>query len=189
MSDWEKIKIGNFLTRYKEPVDIQDDVVYKRVTIKTKHKGVQIRDQEIGRKIGTKKQWKVKEGQFILSRIDARFGAMGMIPKEVDGAIVTNDFLAFEVNENVLQKYLFLQLLKSPLFQDACRKASRGVTQRKRVNEDFLLNYEIEIPKIQKQEEIVEMIKKYDQLEVKIAESKKYAELLKQAFLAEAFKS
>lgn len=190
MSKWKKIKIGELLTRYKEPVDIQDGVVYNRVTIKTKHKGVKIRDQEIGAKIGTKKQWKVKEGQFILSRIDARFGALGMIPKEVDGSIVTNDFLAFDVNENILKKYLFLQLLKSPIFLDACRKASRGVTQRKRVDEDFLLNYEITIPQIERQEKIVRMIQnsetKCKQLDLKNYEQKAVLKELRAQILQDA---
>ena len=34
-----------------------------------------------------------RRGQFILSRIDARNGALGIVPSELDEAIVTNDFL------------------------------------------------------------------------------------------------
>jgi len=190
MKKWQKVKIGDLLTRYKEPVEVRDDVLYKRVTIRTKHKGVGIRDEEIGKKIGTKKQWLVKEGQFILSRIDARFGAMGMIPKEVDGAIVTNDFLSFDVNKNTIEQYLFYQLLKSPIFLEACKKASRGVTQRKRINEDFFLGYELTIPRRDAQKELcakIELAEKgQETLKNRIENQKTYLKNLKKQILQDA---
>lgn len=190
MSKWQKVKIGDLLTRYKEPVVVRDNILYKRVTIRTKYKGVEIRDEEIGKKIGTKKQWLVKEGQFILSRIDARFGAMGMIPKEVDGAIVTNDFLAFDVNKNTIEQYLFYQLLKSPIFLEACKKASRGVTQRKRINEDFFLGYELIIPSRDAQKELCSKIelaeKGQETLKNQIDNQKTYLKNLRKQILQDA---
>ena len=190
MSRWQKVKIGDLLTRYKEPVEVRDNILYKRVTIRTKHKGVEIRDEEIGKKIGTKKQWLVKEGQFILSRIDARFGAMGMIPKEVDGAIVTNDFLAFDVNKNTIEQYLFYQLLKSPIFLEACKKASRGVTQRKRINEDFFLGYELTIPRRDAQKALcakIELAEKgQETLKNQIENQKIYLKNLRKQILQDA---
>ncbi len=192
MSEWRKVKIGKFLTRCKEAVEIKDDVLYKRVTIRTKHKGVKIRDEQIGHKIGTKKQWRVKDGQFILSRIDARFGAMGMIPQELKGAIVTNDFLAFDIDEKVINKHLFCQLLKSPIFLDACRKASRGITQRKRVNEEFFLNYEVLIPDPIIQEKIANKIniveEKQKNLRTQIENQKTYLKNLRSQILQDAIK-
>ena len=77
---WKKVKIGDFLKRSKIPVDIEDNQYYKRVTIRTKHQGVSLRDEIIGKKIGTKKQFILKKGQFVLSKIDARYGAFGIAP-------------------------------------------------------------------------------------------------------------
>jgi type I restriction enzyme S subunit len=132
----------------------------------------------------------VKEGQFILSRIDARFGAMGMIPKEVDGAIVTNDFLAFDVNKNTIEQYLFYQLLKSPIFLEACKKASRGVTQRKRINEDFFLGYELTIPRRDAQKELcakIELAEKgQETLKNQIENQKTYIRNLRKQILQDA---
>jgi type I restriction enzyme S subunit len=42
-------------------------------------------------------------GQFITSRIDARNGAMGLVPKSLDGALVTNDFPLFDLNTERLE--------------------------------------------------------------------------------------
>lgn len=64
ISDNNDVKpIRSFLKRIKNPIDIEDDKTYKRVTIKTNHNGISLRDEEIGIKIGTKKQFTVKPNQ------------------------------------------------------------------------------------------------------------------------------
>lgn len=153
-------RIGDILTRYKAPVSVEDDVTYKQVTIRTNYKGVVLRGTQNGATIGTKNQWRVSAGQFILSRIDARNGAFGIIPEELEGAIVTNDFLAFDINEDEVEREFFNVFLQSPVFLEACIKASRGNTNRKRVDEDFFLNYEVSLPPLPEQHELIEQINK-----------------------------
>jgi len=60
--NWKTIKFRDFLHRSRLPVDITDKESYKRVTIRIKHQGVSLRDTEIGKKIGTKKQFILKGG-------------------------------------------------------------------------------------------------------------------------------
>lgn len=91
-------KISNFLQRNKNTITIKNDVIYYRVTIKLYNKGVQKRDKVNGENIGTKKQYLVKSGQFIISKIDARNGAFGIVPEYLDGAITTADFLSYDIN-------------------------------------------------------------------------------------------
>ncbi len=150
--------IRDILTRNKTPVTVQDQVTYKQVTIRTNYRGVELRGTKSGSEIGTKNQWVVSPGQFILSRIDARNGAFGIIPDELDGAIVTNDFLAFDLNENEVEREFFNAFLQSPQFLEACIKASRGNTNRKRVEEAFFLNYEIDLPPLTEQQELIQRI-------------------------------
>ena len=151
---------GDLLTRHKTPVTIQDAVIYKQVTIRTNYKGVVLRGTKMGVEIGTKNQWRVSAGQFILSRIDARNGAFGIIPKELEGAIVTNDFLAFDVNEDEVEREFFNVFLQSPVFLDACIKASRGNTNRKRIEEDFFLAFELNLPPLSQQRRLITKINK-----------------------------
>ena len=153
-------RIGDLLTRHKTPVAVQDDVTYKQVTIRTNYKGVVLRGTKMGAEIGTKNQWQVSAGQFILSRIDARNGAFGIIPKELEGAIVTNDFLAFDVNEGEVEREFFNVFLQSPVFLDACIKASRGNTNRKRIEEDFFLAFELNLPPLPQQRHLITKINK-----------------------------
>jgi len=153
-------RIGDFLTRYKESETVKDDVTYKQVTIGTNYKGVRLRGTKLGTDIGTKNQWLVKAGQFILSRIDARNSAFGIIPEELEGALVTNDFLAYDVNEDEVDRDFFNAFLQSPQFLEACIKASRGNTNRKRVQEEFFLNYEVDLPGIEYQRVLIKKIER-----------------------------
>jgi type I restriction enzyme S subunit len=144
-------KIGEFLNRSKIPVDIQDNLQYNRVTIRINHNGVSLRDSEVGKKIGTKKQFILKAGQFIVSKIDARYGAFGIAPIEVDNAIITGNFWAYDVDTNLINIDWFNQFTNSPVFYEVCERASSGITHRKYLDEKFFLNYQILLPSVKEQ--------------------------------------
>ena len=130
-------KIGEFLKRSKIPIYIEDDIEYNRVTIRINHNGVSLRDSEIGKKIGTKKQFILKAGQFIVSKIDARYGAFGIAPDEVEGAIITGNFWAYDVDKKKVNIEWFNQFTNSADFYDICERASSGITHRKYLDENF----------------------------------------------------
>ena len=183
-------RIGDILTRHKTPVTVEPDVTYKQVTIRTNYKGVVLRGNQSGSTILTKNQWRVSADQFILSRIDARNGAFGIIPDELEGAIVTNDFLAFDINETEVEREFFNVFLQSPVFLEACIKASRGNTNRKRVDEDFFLDYKVNLPPIAEQHRLIQKINAARSgvltVEHEIARQETLLGQLKQAILQEA---
>lgn len=144
-------KIGEFLKRSKTPIDIEDNLEYNRVTIRINHNGVSLRDSEIGKLIGTKKQFILKSGQFIVSKIDARYGAFGIAPDEVDNAIITGNFWAYDVDSNLVNIDWFNQFTNSPVFYEVCERASSGITHRKYLDEKFFLNYKILLPSVEEQ--------------------------------------
>jgi type I restriction enzyme, S subunit len=156
---WNKSKIGDFLKRSKIPIDIEDDIEYGRATIRINHNGVSLRDKEIGSLIGTKKQFILKSGQFVVSKIDARYGAFGIAPDEVDNAIITGNFWAYDVDKEIVNIEWFNQFTNSPVFYDLCERASSGITHRKYLSEPFFLNYEIDLPSVDEQLKVIEKVK------------------------------
>ncbi len=156
---WLKTKIGDFLIRSKIPVDIDDNKEYKRVTIRINHNGVSLRDIEKGNKIGTKKQFILKAGQFILSKIDARYGAFGIAPEEVDGAIITGNFWAYNFDKKKINIDWLNQYTNSPVFYEICERASSGITHRKYLDEQVFLNHEIYLPDPTDQKIAVEIVR------------------------------
>ncbi|RJP86271.1 MAG: hypothetical protein C4518_14195 [Desulfobacteraceae bacterium] len=140
------VLIGSFLKRIRRPVEIENTKKYKLVTVKLHHKGVVLREIKLGSEIRSKKMYAVKTGDFILSGIDARNGAFGIVPEELDGAVVTNDFWYFQVDELIIKKKLFLELTQTSWFDEICRKGSDGTTQRIRLQKSKFFNQIISLP-------------------------------------------
>jgi type I restriction enzyme, S subunit len=152
---FQQVKIGTFLTRSKNAIKIQDNETYRRVTIKLYGNGVKIRDEVEGKEIGTKSQFLVSERQFILSRIDARNGAFAIATKEIDGAIVTNDFPVYDIDQNLINPNYFSLLISTKRFASYFQGLSSGTTNRQRMNETDFLEMEIPLPSIATQEKLV----------------------------------
>ena len=150
------MRIGEFLKRNKTAVTIQDGVKYKRVTIKVRNGGVVPRDEVMGENIGTKKQFLVSKGQFILSKIDARNGAMGIIPAELDGAVVTQDFLPYDIDATKVNPQYFVLVCTTKQFIAFCQSCSSGTTNRQRVDEAQFLNIKVPVPSLEEQNKLVE---------------------------------
>jgi restriction endonuclease S subunit len=152
-------RIGSFLVKSNDVIEVQDDVEYKQVTIKINNGGVVPRNNGetiLGAKIGTKRQHVVHAGQFIMSKIDARNGAYGIVSEELDGAIVTNDFPVFDVDtEKIIPQFLVL-VSTTEKFVEFARKCSSGTTNRKRIDIDAFLNQLIPLPSIEEQKLILD---------------------------------
>jgi type I restriction enzyme S subunit len=149
------VKIGDLIKKNRKKINIEDELNYRRVTIRLYGKGVLQRDEVKGNEIGTKNQYVISTGQFIMSKIDARNGAFGIVPKELDGAIVTPDFLSYNVNEQIVNPRFFLLLTNTKQFNDLCQNSSSGTTGRQRIDESAFLNFKIPIPLIDAQKKLV----------------------------------
>ena len=151
-------KIGSFLKKSKNLIEIQDDVEYKQVTVKINNGGVIARNDgqlKKGSEIGTKRQTVVHAGQFIVSKIDARNGAFGVIPDDLEGAIVTNDFPVFDVDSSKILPQFMVLISTTPQFVEFARKCSSGTTNRKRIDIDAFLQQVIPLPSLEEQEDIL----------------------------------
>lgn len=153
--NYELVPIKDFLVRNKKIIDIQDDQIYKRVTIKLYNGGVFLRDTEVGKNIGTKKQFVIKEGQFLFSKIDARNGAFGIATEAVDSAIITADFLAFDINTKLILPQFLVLITTTKHFMIQAQSASKGTTGRQRINEGEFLNTYIPLPSLAEQKQLV----------------------------------
>ena len=153
--DFRLVKIGSFLKRNKMQIDIDDSTIYTRVKIKLYNGGVLVRDTEIGKSIGTKKQFLIEKGQFLLSKIDARNGAFGVVSDEVDGAIITGNFWTFDVDYAQINPYFLALITTTAKFMLFCQNASSGTTGRHYMQEDKFLDMKIPLPTLEAQKNIV----------------------------------
>ena len=162
IEDENKIPIEQILISVGEQCEIDNSQFYKQVMVRTEHKGVLLRKLIKGNEIGSI-QTKVKSGNFIISKIDARNGAMGFIPPDLEGAVVTKDFPVFDFIEGVNPKF-FGYFSNTNYFDRACKKASEGSTNRVRLKIDRFYNIEMPFPNRIKQNEIVELLNRVHQI-------------------------
>lgn len=186
---WKTYKLGNILTRKRDKVSLSPNKYYKLVTIKLRHQGIILRQEKKGEDIKSNMYF-VKKGDFILSGIDARNGAFGIVPKELDNAIVTNDFWCLEPKKDILRKDFFLFITTTSFFDYICNQCSDGTTQRIRLQKDKFLNYEISLPSLNEQKIVVKLLTKNktlnNELSTELTHQLSLVKKLRQAFLREA---
>jgi len=155
---WPKVKLGEVLRRSDEFAAICPDVEYRQITVKLWGKGVVLRCISKGTEISASKQLVARSGQFILSRIDARNGALGLVPADLDGAVVTNDFPVFNIDGKRLLALYLGWMCRTASFVEECMRSSEGTTNRVRLQEDKFLDCEIPLPPLAEQQRIVARI-------------------------------
>lgn len=155
MKAWPKVALGELISRADETAMLDPLEQYHEVTIKLWGKGVLSRGKVMGSDVVSARRV-VRENQLILSKIDARNGAIGLVPPELDGAIVSNDFPSFTFNDLEQCDPAFMGwLVRSTPFVELCKAASEGTTNRVRIKEDRFLDQQITLPPLAEQQAIV----------------------------------
>ncbi|WP_306112118.1 MULTISPECIES: restriction endonuclease subunit S [unclassified Roseovarius] len=155
---WRSISISDFLTKSDSLVPVEPDVRYKQITARLWGKGLTLRAEVPGSAIAAARQCRAKSGQFLVSRIDARHGAFGIVPEDLDGALVSNDFPCFDIDASRVLPHYFEWYSRTPEFVDLCRRASEGSTNRVRMKEDQFLKMSVPLPPLDEQRRIVEKL-------------------------------
>ena len=154
------VRIGDILSKSQNWVEPKPDETYKQITARLWGKGLALRGEVSGSQIAATRQLQARAGQFLISRIDARHGAFGIVPASLDGALVSNDFPCFEIDaENALPDYIGWYA-RTDRFIGLCRRASEGSTNRVRLKESRFLDIFINLPPPEQQRNIVSRLNK-----------------------------
>ena len=163
------VRVGDVLTRSQDAISPNPDSEYREITVKLWGKGVVQRGVVAGVAIAGSRRFVARTGQFILSRIDARNGAFGLVPNDLDGALVSNDFPIFSINESRMFPPYLGWLCRTTPFAELCRRASEGTTNRVRLDEGRFLQLQISLPPLVEQRRIVARI---DEIAARIGDAK-----------------
>jgi type I restriction enzyme S subunit len=156
MKHWAPYHLYDCIPNQKQ-VSINPFEEYKQIKLRLYQKGVGLRELKKGTELGSK-QYVAKAGQFIISKIDARNGAMGIVPESLDGAVVTGDFLLFDFNSQIINGKYFDFYTRLYSFDRDCKLCSEGSTNRVRLKVNKFLNLAISLPSLSEQQRIVSNI-------------------------------
>lgn len=151
VTGWSRVRLGDVLTKSDDWIRLEPECTYREVTVRNRGQGAVLRRMVTGAEIAGIRRMRVHHRQFIVSRIDARHGSTGIIPAELEGAIVTNDFPVFSCREGALLPEYLGWYSKTPRFVDECRHASEGSTNRVRLKEPAFLEISVPLPPISEQ--------------------------------------
>ena len=152
------VKLGEVISRVDETEQILKPEDETFVTLKLHGKGLVPRNIGDGKTPKSFRGFRVKLGQFIYSRIDARNGAFGIIPAELDGAVVSKDFPVYEVDSAEIMPSILISICTSEHFVNQIRSMSNGATNRQRIKEDVLERMLIPLPPLGEQKRIAEIL-------------------------------
>lgn len=166
MSRWPSVPLGELLWPNTDRVQLDPDQTYAQVTARLWGKGLALRGRVKGSEIAAAQQNRVSTNQFVISKIDARHGAFGIVPAELDGAVVSNDFPAFNVDPDKALPEFVAWVARTGWFIAICKSASEGSTNRVRLKESRFLAQAIPLPTTTEQQAIVNRL---DQVAAAIA--------------------
>ena len=167
--NFREVPIRLFLSKSDRWIEPIPDETYKQITVRLWGKGLSLRGKIHGSQIEATRQIRVKAGQFLVSRIDARHGAFGIVPPTLDGALVSSDFPCFEINREIVLPNYLEWYARTYDFVDLCRRVSEGSTNRVRLKETKFLNMTIPLPPLDDQRRVAA---KLESLIAKIDEAK-----------------
>ncbi len=98
------VPLGEAIAHRKEFITIDDCESYKRCRVQLHAQGIVLRDVIQGAEIRTKKQQVCRAGEFLVAEIDAKIGGFGLVPDDLDGAVVSSHYFLFKINEQRLDK-------------------------------------------------------------------------------------
>jgi len=153
-----RARLGDLLRKSDRWITLEPETTYQEITVRVNGKGIIPRGTRAGMEIGGDRRLEVRAGQFIISRIDARHGASGIIPQELDKGVVTNAFPVFDLDHEKLNSRYLHWLSKTHSFVESCKAASEGTTNRVRLREKRFANIEISLPALTEQERIASKI-------------------------------
>lgn len=174
---WLKTTLGAHLKEVVRPANLDPTMTYRLVTVRRSRGGVDQRSELPGSDIKTPTQFYVKAGDFLISKRQIVHGACGIVPPELDGAIVSNEYAVLNTHGDLDPRFL-RYLSETTYFQQTCFHSSIGVHIEKMLFRlDKWLKWPINLPPLDEQLRIVAIL---DAASAEVTKIQKQLDLLQE---------
>jgi type I restriction enzyme S subunit len=166
-NSFQMVPLGDVLRQRSEFIEIDDFKTYKRCRVQLHAQGIIERDVVQGIEIKTKKQQVCRAGEFLVAEIDAKVGGFGIVPDDMDGAIVSSHYFLFDMDETLLNRRFLGFFVRTPTFIEQVR--AQGTTNYAAIRPGDVLGYKIPLLPLEEQHRIVARI---EELAARIEEAR-----------------
>jgi type I restriction enzyme, S subunit len=158
---WPTASFSDFIKLRKQFITIQDNKSYERVTVQLYARGIIKRDVVLGSSIKTKKQQVIKAYDLLIAEIDAKVGGFGIVPPELDGAIVSSHYFTYEVNTNIIDLDYLAYYLQSGRPLEDIQQYVKGSTNYAAIRDYHFPLLPIPLPDMEEQLQLVTLLDTY----------------------------
>lgn len=150
---WENHLLSDFLTPgNKTPV--KDTSRYKKITVKLHKKGLEF-NQQTREMADTRPFYIRNEGELIVGKQNFFNGSIAIVDKLHAGGICSNAIMSFEVNG--INRFFLFEYLSDESYLRKHSMLANGTGQKELSEKDFL-NFEVNVPSSNEQNEIAEIL-------------------------------
>lgn len=157
--NWALRKIGDVFEEITRPIEMGDDEEYSLVTVKRRYGGVVSRERLKGGAIKVKTQFIVRASDFLISKRQIVHNACGLVPPELDGSIVSNEYSVLGPKSGCDIEF-FNYLSKQPAVSASFLHSSVGIVIEKMLFKlNSWLKHEFLFPSVEEQRKIAGCLK------------------------------
>lgn len=182
---WVRRGFGEILDEVRRPANLDLQAEYQLVNAKRNRGGIAARERLLGRDIKVKSQFYVHPGDFVMSKRQIVHGGCGVVPAELDGSIVSNEYLVVRPSKELRIDYLSY-LSHTAYFQRTCFHSSIGVDVEKMVfKEDQWMRFRLPVPRLPEQRKIAAILSSVDDVIEKTEAVIEQLQVVKKAMMQE----
>jgi type I restriction enzyme S subunit len=159
---WESKTLGTLISNTERPIVMDDETEYALVTVKRRYGGVVSREVLKGKEISVKSQFLIEVNDFLVSKRQIVHDACGLVPAELAGSIVSNEYSVLTAKNGCDMKF-FNYFTQQPCVSESFLQASVGIVIEKMLFKlDRWLKFAFPFPSFAEQQRIADCLSSLD---------------------------
>jgi type I restriction enzyme, S subunit len=161
--DWQRTRLGEVTEQVQQSVKVEEGKKYRLLGVSGKAQGVFGKEAVTSETTKAKSFFRVPSGTFIYNRLFAGNGSFAVVPAELDGSFVSNEFPVFSTDASRLDVTFLGLVFQQPPVWDAVAAQCVGTTgSRMRWKEHLFADFTVLLPPVSEQRRIVDLIEHID---------------------------
>lgn len=159
MRGYPVVALGSFLSAARDEVVVEPRATYRTAGIYSFGRGLFERPPLSGAETTYRTFFRLREGQFVYSRLFAWEGALAVVPSNFNGWFVSQEFPTFDIDTGQADAGFVAWLSRWPHVWDALAGTTKGLgLRRKRVHPQQLLSVAVPLPPLDEQRRLVRLL-------------------------------
>lgn len=185
---YTKRKMSELVVQRATDISVNSDETYRFAGVYSFGRGVFASAVKSGNDFAYARLSRVKAGDFTYPKLMAWEGALGVVPPECDGMVVSPEFPVFDVNtDEVLPEILDIHFRTPSVWPELSALSGGTNLRRRRLQPADFLNYEMRVPPMVVQREVKILSVKLAALKAKHAAIRESNAALMSAMLERVF--